>query len=81
MGRIIFLTAVAFAAYRYISKSNQRHQAIAPGDNNEGSLEVLPAAPATTTPAIRGSATESAAQHQKLLATSTSKAAEPDPVR
>ena len=77
MGRILFLSAIALVAYRYISKSNQRHQSLPSGDKTD--VEILPAAPATT-PALRASASETDPA-QQLIATSTSRAAESDPVR
>jgi hypothetical protein len=39
MGRIIFLSAVAFLAFRYISRSNKKHEEIAA---RVGTTEVLP---------------------------------------
>ena len=39
MGRIIFLSAVAYLAYRYIARSNKRHQQIAAG------IQALPPVP------------------------------------
>ena len=38
MGRIIFLSAMAFVAFRYISRSNKRHEGIGAGT---GGTEVL----------------------------------------
>ena len=84
MGRILFLSTVAFLAYRYISKSNQRHQSL-PAGEKKGALEILPPAPTTSsltspsTPAIRSAATEPV-PHPRLIPT-TSRAAEADPVR
>lgn len=80
MGRIVFLSAVAFLAYKYISRSNKRHQALTPGA--EGALEILPPTPSTakvTAPLSRGLATESTPA-VRVLAT-TSRAAESEPVR
>ena len=39
MGRIIFLSAVAYMAYRYIARSNKKHAEIAA---KIGTTEVLP---------------------------------------
>jgi hypothetical protein len=39
MGRILFLSAVAYLAYRYIGRSNKKHQEIAA---RVGTTEVLP---------------------------------------
>jgi hypothetical protein len=84
MGRILFLSTVAFLAYRYISRSNLRHQSLPPADKKEG-IEILPPMPATASLAspsssvTRGSATEPVS-HARLISTS-SRAAESDPVR
>ena len=79
MGRILFLSAVALVAYRYIARSNQRHQAIAAG---KGEVEVLPPAPTPTTTGSqpRQVATESHPK-QELVAVASSLAAEPEPRR
>jgi hypothetical protein len=79
MGRILFLSAVALVAYRYIARSNQRHQAIAAG---KGGVEVLPLAPTPTTTGsqARQIATESHPK-QELVAVASSRAAEPEPRR
>jgi hypothetical protein len=55
MGRILFLTAVAYLAYRYIGRSNQKARELAAGEQ-----EILPAAPSVTTPErlLTGGATE-----------------------
>jgi hypothetical protein len=69
MGRILFLSAVAFLAFRYIGKSNKKHGEItAKADSSELLLEAAkePAALITAPPA------------PKLLAPQ-SPAAEPDP--
>jgi hypothetical protein len=83
MGRILFLSTVAFLAYRYIARSNQRHQSLPAGEKK--GVEILPPVPATasvsspSTPALTGAAAESGLQ-SKLIAT-PSRAAEADPVR
>jgi|RhiMethySRZTD1v2_1073278.scaffolds.fasta_scaffold5641468_1 hypothetical protein len=79
MGRILFLSAVALVAYRYIARSNQRHQAIAAG---KGGVEVLPPVPTPTTTGsqTRQIATESDPE-QELVAVASSLAAEPEPRR
>jgi hypothetical protein len=82
MGRILFLSTVAFLAYRYISKSNQRHQSL-PAGETKGALEILPPTTSSltspSTSAIRSAATEPV-PHPRLIPT-TSRAAEADPVR
>ena len=84
MGRIIFLTTVAFLAYRYISKSNQRHQSLPAGEKN-GAVEVLPPTTAGTaslsSPAVTPSAATEPVARPKLIGATTSRAAESDPVR
>jgi hypothetical protein len=69
MGRILFLSAMAYLAYRYIAKSNKRHQEIA---TQLGNAEVLP-------PAEREPAALAPAQMPAELAAPRSAAAEPDP--
>ena len=50
MGRILFLSAVAYLAYKYIGRSNKKHQEIAA---QLGNTEVLPPAPKeSATPAV-----------------------------
>jgi hypothetical protein len=84
MGRILFLSTVAFLAYRYISKSNQRHQSL-PAGEKKGAVELIPPSPATASvgspsmPAVRASATEPV-PHPRLIP-ATSRAAESEPVR
>jgi hypothetical protein len=77
MGRILFLSAVAFMAYKYIARSNQRHQQLPEGATK---VEVLPpptaASDAKSTPKL--SAVEPDRQAQKQLVTASS-AVEPDP--
>ena len=74
MGRILFLSAVAFLAYKYISKSNERHQALpAP----KGGVEVLPPPAKSVLPGE--SAIESVPEQKVLVA--ASHAAEPEPHR
>ena len=67
MGRILFLSAVAYLAYRYIGKSNARHGAIA----SSGGTEVLPPAPAESAALAPAPVPQ--------LAAPRSAAAEPDP--
>ena len=71
MGRFIFLSAVAYLAYRYIGRSNQKHQEIA---SKVDGTEVLP-------PAAKPSAALVAAPETPKLLTQRSAAAEPDPRR
>jgi hypothetical protein len=71
MGRILFLSAVAYLAYRYIGRSNKKHEEIAA---KLGKTEVL--APASKPSA----AVTPAAQTPKLLKPASS-AVEPDPQR
>ena len=49
MGRILFLSAVAYMAYRYIARSNKKHEEIAA---RVGNTEVLPPAPKESAAAI-----------------------------
>ena len=77
MGRILFLSAVALVAYRYIARSNQRHQAIAAGKSG---VEILPPAPATAGSQARQNASESHPK-QELVPVASSRAAEPEPSR
>jgi hypothetical protein len=72
MGRILFLSAVALVAYRYIVRSNQRHQSL----NSGKGVEVLP----PTAPA-RQAAVESHPQQQQLVGAASSRAVEPEPGR
>ena len=69
MGRILFLSAVAFMAYRYIGRSNKKHEEIAA---KAGGAEMLPPAPK------QSAALVAAPEVPKLLAR-RSVAAEPDP--
>ena len=69
MGRILFLSAVAYLAYRYIGKSNKAHEAIA---SSAGNTEVLPAAE-------RESAALVPAAPMEIAVAPRSAAAEPDP--
>jgi hypothetical protein len=77
MGRILFLSAVAFVAYRYIARSNQRHQQLPSGENT---VELLP--PASTVSDVKTaaklSAVESDRESPKQLV-GASRAVEPDP--
>jgi hypothetical protein len=74
MGRILFLSAVALVAYRYIVRSNKQHQAL----NDGNTVEVLPPSPAsatTTIPALREAVD---ASPEPTLVGAGSRAAEPD---
>lgn len=75
MGRILFLSAVAFLAYRYIGRSNQRHQPLGAGNKT---VEVLPPVPDASSPAGPLSAVESNLQ-PALTSATISRAAESDP--
>lgn len=66
MGRILFLSAVAYLAYRYIGRSNAKHGAIA-----SGGTEVLPPARTESAALVPAAAPQ--------LPAPTSAAAEPDP--
>jgi hypothetical protein len=67
MGRFIFLSAVAYLAYRYIGRSNKKHAEIVA---KIGNTEVLPPAPAES------AAINAAPAPQKLVGHSSA-AAEP----
>jgi hypothetical protein len=69
MGRIFFLSAMALLAYRYIAKSNQRHQALDPAKDG---VEVLP-------PAAPPVPSQTPTQPQ--LVGAASRAVEPEPRR
>ena len=69
MGRILFLSAVAYLAYRYIGRSNAKHGAIA----SSAGTDVLPPAPAES------AALAPAAPVTAELSAPRSSAAEPDP--
>jgi hypothetical protein len=76
MGRILFLSAVAFVAYRYIARSNQRHQQLPSGDSN---IELLPP---TTLADVKTAGTESAVESDRQAPkqlVGASRAVEPDP--
>ena len=77
MGRILFLSAVAFMAYKYIARSNQRHQQSPSGESN---VELLPPAPALSDvkAAAKLSAVEPDREPQRELV-GASRAVEPDP--
>lgn len=51
MGRILFLSAVAYLAYRYITRSNQKVREI---EGKKGTVEILP----PEQPGVRGAAAE-----------------------
>ncbi len=67
MGRILFLSAMAFVAYRYIAKSNKTHEAIGSG---EGAADLLTPKAILLPPATTS-----------VTAELRSPAAEPDPLR
>jgi hypothetical protein len=69
MGRIIFLSAVAFVAFKYIARSNKKHQEIAASMGNEQA----------TMPATREPAALLPAGPAPKLLEHRSPAAEPDP--
>jgi hypothetical protein len=55
MGRIIFLSAVAYFAYKYIAQSNKKHQQLSSPRDSEviatsGQTEVLPPQSAAAEP-------------------------------
>jgi hypothetical protein len=77
MGRILFLSAVAFMAYKYIARSNQRHQQLPSGDNT---VELLPATPTLSDvkTAAKLTAVEPDRQAPRQLV-GASRAVEPDP--
>ena len=83
MGRLIFLSTVAFIAYRYIARSNQQHQQLSPGEKK--STDIIPPAavnvPLSVPPAssLQSSASEPVA-HASLVG-APSRAAESDPFR
>lgn len=79
MGRIIFLSAVAFLAYKYIARSNQRHQPLAPGDTKP--VEVLPPAPGSDTSSKAAITAPASEPDSPKLPAPRSRAAEPDPSR
>jgi hypothetical protein len=68
MGRIVFLSAVAYLAYRYISSSNKKHQEIAA---KLGKTEVL------TAVSKQSAALVPAVERPKVIQHSA--AAEPEP--
>ena len=70
IGRILFLSAAAFLAYRYIGKSNRKAHELRQW--KQGVQEILP-------PAVQESAT--VVQAPAKAAITTSSAAEPDPGR
>ncbi len=76
MGRILFLSAVAFIAYKYIARSNQRHQQLPSAD---ASAELLPPASSQSSPAPTLSAVEPDRPVRELAVVSS--AVEPDPSR
>ena len=78
MGRILFLSAVALVAYRYIARSNQRIKRLLPGKVGLKYFRQFP--PTTTGSQSRQIATESDPE-QELVAVASSLAAEPEPRR
>jgi len=76
MGRIFFLSAMAFLAYKYIARSNKQHQ---PLDAADKEVEVLPPAPPSMTTAQPQ--TSVAAEPEPRLVAAGSRAVEPEPHR
>ena len=72
MVRLLFMSAVAFVAYKYIGRSNRKHQLTT--TSQPGTLEILPPEPVSSARVI--SAPE---QPKQIVARSA--AAEPDPYR
>ena len=72
MGRIFFLSAIAFVAYKYIARSNKQHQ---PLDAANKEVEVLPPATITAPPQA------SVAEPQPKLVAAGSRAVEAEPHR
>lgn len=70
MGRILFLSAVAFLAYKYIGRSNLKH--LPSGAGKDAELLPQQSAPAATEPDTAGTAAPK-------LVTTGSRAVEPDP--
>jgi hypothetical protein len=75
MGRIFFLSAMAFLAYKYIARSNKQHQ---PLDTANKEVEVLPPAPPST---ITEQSQASIAEPQPKLVAAGSRAVEAEPHR
>lgn len=84
IGRVIFLSAAAFVAFRYIARSNKQHQDVA---GRLGTTEVLPpvktASPAASVGSDRSgqesaAVTPGSAESASILV-HRSPAAEPDP--
>jgi hypothetical protein len=67
MGRIIFLSAMALMAYRYIARSNKKHEGIA-------------AAPSAGMLSSVGGESEVALLEEPRIGRTRSLAAEPDPL-
>ena len=76
MGRIFFLSAMAFLAYKYIARSNKQHQ---PLDTADKEVEVLPPTPPATITAQPQASIE--AESQPKLVAAGSRAVEPEPHR
>lgn len=76
MGRIIFLSAMALLAYKYIARSNQRHQPLDSGASRE-----LPPPPTSREPVVAPEIAATAVEPdpQPSLVAAGSRAAEPDP--
>ncbi|HYI95052.1 MAG TPA: hypothetical protein VEX68_16020 [Bryobacteraceae bacterium] len=75
MGRILFLSAVALMAYKYIARSNEKHQPL--GASNHDLLSPPASTPAV--PAVQATVVERVPE-PKLVAAG-SRAVEPDPGR
>ncbi|HYP14811.1 MAG TPA: hypothetical protein VEQ63_12860 [Bryobacteraceae bacterium] len=67
-GRVVFLSALAYVAFRYIARSNKKHQGITA---RVGTTEVLPP--------VKESAAVAPATEAPSLTVTRSIAAEPDP--
>lgn len=72
MVRLLFMSAVAFVAYKYIGRSNRKHQSAIM--SQPGTLEILP-------PELVSSARVVTAPEQPKQTATRSAAAEPDPYR
>jgi len=81
IGRILFLTAAAYAGYLYIRRSNRKAQQIS---QPPGTVEILPPEPASV-PAARATETALSAAVQPVrqlrAPVMRSRASEPDPNR
>lgn len=76
MGRIFFLSAMAFLAYKYIARSNKQHQ---PLESAKKEVEVLP--PAQPSAISVQPQASLASETQPTLVAAGSRAVEPEPHR